>query len=441
MSVSPYSGTLSVVIPVFNGASSLADCLHAVFRSAHQPLEVIVADDGSTDASPRIARQFGVKLLETGERKGPAAARTLAAEHARGEIVVFVDADVILQEDTLGAFSSLFAADPDLAAAFGSYDDQPAATNFVSQWKNLSHHWFHQQARPEAQTFWAGCGAVRRSIFLGMGGFDTRYRGATIEDIEFGYRLRNAGYRILLQARSQATHAKRWTAWSAWTTDLFHRAIPWVRLILRSRQLPNSLNTSFSQRFSVLLAALFVLSLITAVVLCPPAFLAALALFVCFLLSRYWSEPWSLHPSWLGWLRSVAINMAAVTASIASGNLLFAIAFAGHLLLMPFCRARFRPQASTSCDFAYGLCLAPAFMGFAREAPAHPAAWCVLAIPVLVLALNSRYFGFLVQSRGLAFSLAALPFQMGHYLAGAIGLVVGALLSLRDRWRNFPARS
>jgi hypothetical protein len=68
---------------------------------------------------------------------------------------------------------------------FGSYDDSPPAPAFTAQYKNLIHRYYHQRPRREASTFWAGCGAVRRSVFLGLEGFDVeRYRVPSIEDIE-----------------------------------------------------------------------------------------------------------------------------------------------------------------------------------------------------------------------------------------------------------------
>ena len=81
----------------------------------------------------------------------------------------------------------------------------------VSQYRNLLHHFVHQEGNPEASTFWAGCGAVRRAAFDAVAGYDeARFRRPSIEDIELGYRLRRAGYRIRLDRDLQCTHLKRW---------------------------------------------------------------------------------------------------------------------------------------------------------------------------------------------------------------------------------------
>ena len=149
--------------------------------------------------------------------RGPAAARNTGAQAASAPLVFFLDADVAVHPDTFGRAVARFEADPGLAALFGSYDDCPAAPGLVSQFRNLLHHYVHQQgsfvddARP-ARTFWTGCGAIRRQVFLDLGGFDPQlYRRPAIEDIELGYRLTRAGCRIDLARDIQATHLKRWT--------------------------------------------------------------------------------------------------------------------------------------------------------------------------------------------------------------------------------------
>jgi hypothetical protein len=68
----------------------------------------------------------------------------------------------------------LFEAEPDLAAVFGLYDAAPAALRVISQYRNLLHHFVHQNGNPQASTFSAGCGAIRRSVFEQIGGFDEK---------------------------------------------------------------------------------------------------------------------------------------------------------------------------------------------------------------------------------------------------------------------------
>ena len=109
-----------------------------------------------------MARQHGATVITTPGPAGPAKARNVGARAAIGDLLLFVDADVVVEPNTVDVVQSLFAADPKLDAVIGSYDDAPGQTNFVSQYRNLMHHYVHQHASAEATTFWGACGAIRR---------------------------------------------------------------------------------------------------------------------------------------------------------------------------------------------------------------------------------------------------------------------------------------
>jgi GT2 family glycosyltransferase len=200
---------------------------------------------------------MGAHLLRLATNAGPAAARNYGARHARGGILFFVDADVLVMPEAVRHVAEVFEAHPDLAAVFGSYDARPRAAGVVSLYRNLLHHFVHQHGKPEASTFWAGCGAIRRSVFQEVGGFDEqRYPYSSIEDIELGYRLRRAGHRILLDKALQGAHLKRWTLYSVIQTDIRCRAVPWARLMFESKHAPDDLNLQGTQRLSVAMTVL-----------------------------------------------------------------------------------------------------------------------------------------------------------------------------------------
>lgn len=249
----PAPPAISVVIPVYNGGGGLERCLAGLRRSRGVTWECIVVDDGSSDGSAEAARRSGARVMSTGRpRGGPARARNVGARAARAPLVCFLDADVVVGPRTLADFVALFDADPSLAAAFGSYDAQPGASDFLSQYRNLLHHFVHQTGREEASTFWAGCGAIRRDVFLDVGGFDPAYVRPSIEDIELGYRLRAVGARIRLAKQIQVTHLKRWTFAGILVTDVRDRALPWTALIRQTGVLPNDLNLDWPSRLSAL---------------------------------------------------------------------------------------------------------------------------------------------------------------------------------------------
>jgi glycosyltransferase involved in cell wall biosynthesis len=259
MAVEP-APNISVIIPVYNGAAYLNSCLQAVAASDYRSYECIVVDDGSTDASRTIAAEFPMPIrivdIFDGPR-GPGYARNRGVEAARGAILFFLDADIVLSRGALRRVASLFQERTDVAAVFGSYDSRPAAAGVVSRYRNLLHHFVHQNGNREASTFWAGCGAIRRSVFQQIGGFDEkRFSRPSIEDIELGYRLRQSGYRIVLDKGLQGTHLKSWNLYSLIQTDVACRATPWSRLILERKSLPDDLNLKVGQRVSFALVAL-----------------------------------------------------------------------------------------------------------------------------------------------------------------------------------------
>ena len=258
------SGPLfSVVVPVYNGGEIFQRCLEALAASDFHDYELLVVDDGSTDGSRDTARRHDAEVLETGGRTGPARARNLGARRARGEYLFFIDADCEVEPSTLSRAAAALAADRGLVALFGSYDDRPAAPGLLSQYKNLQHHWVHQRGRQEATTFWAGCGMVRRTVFLELGGFDAaRYARPSIEDIELGYRLSAAGHRIRLDPSVRVKHHKVWRLGALLRTDIFDRAVPWTRLMLERGRLDNDLNVGTTGRLSAVAASLLALSLI-----------------------------------------------------------------------------------------------------------------------------------------------------------------------------------
>ena len=250
--------SISVIMPVYNGARFLEKSLGALCCSDYKNFNIIVVDDGSTDNSADMASAKGALVIRSESRQsGPAAARNLAAKVAQGDIILFVDADVVVKSDTISKIAVAFQNDSGLSALFGSYDDTPAESNFLSQYKNLQHHFVHQSSNREASTFWAGLGAIRRDVFLSVGGFDCdQFREPSIEDIELGVRLRQAGHRILLDKEIQVTHLKKWQAISLLRTEIFCRALPWSKLILTRQGMINDMNLKTSDRLSALLIAL-----------------------------------------------------------------------------------------------------------------------------------------------------------------------------------------
>lgn len=280
--------TISVIMPAFRAETLLPRVLAPLMamNARGDVAEVIVVDDRSPDRTAEVARDLGARVLTTPQNGGPGLARNLAAREAKGDILWFVDSDVIAWEDGAGKVREAFA-DPGVAAVFGSYDSAPDGQHWFSRYKNLMHRFYHQTAQKDAQTFWAGCGAVRKDVFLKIGGFDVEtYRVPSIEDIELGYRIRRTGGRIVVDPTLLGKHLKVWTPKQAIHTDIFRRALPWSRLMIAREGVHNDLNTSHGEKAKAVIAGLLILSAI-ALPFVPGVWPASLAL-VALALAANW---------------------------------------------------------------------------------------------------------------------------------------------------------
>ena len=373
---------LSVVVPVRNDPDHLHACLESLRASAQCDHEVIVVDDASTDTTAEVAREWGGRVLRMETRSGPAAARNRGAEAARGTYLLFVDADVCVHPETLSLVAAAFASDPSIDALFGSYDCQPGSPNLLSQYKNLFHHFVHQQARTEASTFWSGCGAVKQSVFQELGGFDTSYDRPSIEDIELGARLRRAGHRIVVRKEVLATHLKRWTFWGILKSDVWDRGIPWTELALREGSLPNDLNLMRSQRVATLLVYLFVLLFSLGARQRPVLLLAPLLLVLGLVVLDSWSHREGRLPV-VGLALAVSTGLAGAAASV--------VVFAPWALV------------------ALGLILA-------------------------VVSINFRFYAFFARERGALFAIVVLPIHLFYYFYSGLALGLGVVRHFASRF-------
>lgn len=253
-----------MIVPVFFGGKHFAACLASLVAALRPQDELLVVANGEGDGTWRAALAHArARVLHNTHNGGPAGGRNFGVKSATGDILLFIDADVMVQRDCIERVARCFSEEEDLAAVIGSYDDDPGERNFLSQFKNLLHHYVHQHGAVEASTFWGGCGAVRREIFLEIGGFN-RAR-PTMEDIEFGYRLRAASHRIRLVHDLQVKHWKRWSTLKLLKSDVFDRAAPWTELILdqivrQKRAVASDLNLGLTYKISLTISLLLIAS-------------------------------------------------------------------------------------------------------------------------------------------------------------------------------------
>jgi glycosyltransferase involved in cell wall biosynthesis len=424
---------------VYNAAADLQQCLASLGRSSASPLECIVVDDGSTDESVKVATKHGARVLSTNGRFGPARARNLGAKAASGDILLFLDADVCVHPDTISKIIAEFVGDPELDAVMGSYDPSPSAPNFISQYRNLLHCFVHQHSNRGATTFWSGCGAIRRQVFLEAGGFDeTYYHAPAIEDIDLGYRLAAANRKLALSPGIMVKHLKSWSLLSMIETDFFRRAIPWSELTFRSGRMPNDLNLRISQRISVVLAFLVVLLGVYQTVRWHAHFLTPLFAIFFVLLSGYWIEG-SENQS-----RFVMVLMVSVLGLIVVLSYWFHMYPIIPLVLVAwialFTRHRYAYTGEKRLRWTGmlvgGYCLLViAFVSL--YLPWHALRFLFLLIILTVLVLNKQFYLFLGREKGKFFAMSAFPFHLLYFVYSGVGFMVALLrYMLGNIYRN-----
>lgn len=202
--------TVSVVIPAYNAAATLPDCLRALRQQSLTPDEIIVVDDGSSDATPDIARGHGAWLLATRGRSGPAIARNLGAMSTRSDIVAFTDADCEPAPDWLEKlirpFSAIDGAPSTVVGVKGAYLTRQSSlvARFVQQ--EYEHKYRRMAGLKQIDFIDTYSAAYWRDVFRDNGGFEPAFPTPSVEDQEFSFRLARKGYRMVFAPRARVYH-------------------------------------------------------------------------------------------------------------------------------------------------------------------------------------------------------------------------------------------
>lgn len=202
---------MSVVVAAYNEEKTLGRCLDSLLAQTapRDSYEIIIVDDGSTDKTRQVAESRGVRVV-TQPNRGAGAARNLGAQNARGDILLFIDADSVPDARCIEAMTAAFA-DPDVAGANGE-----KKTRQKGLWARLvqieyDYKYDRLATHPTIDFVDSSTAAYRRDIFLSNGGFDPNLKEA--EDVEFSFRLAARGYRMVLirEAITYHTHPESLT--------------------------------------------------------------------------------------------------------------------------------------------------------------------------------------------------------------------------------------
>lgn len=245
---------VSIVIPTFNRLGDLRRTMDALFAQAvpARDFEIIVVDNSSSDGtrewveSLHGAGHLNVRYVRK-EPEGPAAARNVGIENARGEFVLFVDSDVVLNPGWIAGALAAMRADADLACLGGAvvYAHAPARLNaFGGDISPIGLAWDTAEGRPIAEAdaprdcLWLNCSAMlaRTAVLRELGGFDAVYFYG-YEDSDLGWRVNLAGHRVRVLPSLVVTHHVGMSAGASDPRIVFHYTKNRIRSLIKNYSL------------------------------------------------------------------------------------------------------------------------------------------------------------------------------------------------------------
>lgn len=267
----------SIIIPAHNKAYELEKLLKSIKASNFQDFEIIVVDDVSSKSLKSTVKKYKTTYIRLKEKKGTGGARNVGAKKAKGKILVFMDSDTVLFENALTELAKSFR-DKKVKAVTGVYDKKPASPSFFTNYKALrdySYIMFERDPRYPIGGFGGWISAIRKMAFKRVGGFDESYKGAGMEDYEYGWRLIEKGVEIKFNPKVKIMHHFD----EFWTTvkKFYKRSYLWTELFLKHKRFFSSA-TNPKEALIAGLANLSTLLLLLAL-FCPPLWLAFLLIF------------------------------------------------------------------------------------------------------------------------------------------------------------------
>lgn len=198
---------LSVVVPTLNEEGEIEDCLASLARQSFSEFELIVVDNGSTDATGRVAQAFGARVIRLEER-GVARARQAGFELAQGDIIASTDADGVVPGNWLESLTSPFQ-NSEVVGTFGTVHLSGGGI-----WAGLAQSFFPLFQNVNlllGRLMFSGQNfAVRKGAFLGVGGFATRGSYPKVaEDVRLALKLKREGRITFLRDLAVKTSARR----------------------------------------------------------------------------------------------------------------------------------------------------------------------------------------------------------------------------------------
>lgn len=211
------SEKISIIIPNFNSAATIKECLAAATSLDYDNYEVIVVDDASNDNSVDIIKRFPCRLISLKKNEGAAEARNVGAKNANGSILMFADSDIIIPENALKQAVEFMKKD-NADIFFCSFRPKIRFRDFFSVYKHLYLCYYYEKQGEAMHTIDTSFAFIRKKIFDRLNGFNTQIRIS--EDVDLGVRLTAKGYKIHHAKGIQMEHIKHYSFMQFIKTDL-----------------------------------------------------------------------------------------------------------------------------------------------------------------------------------------------------------------------------
>jgi len=230
---------ISIVIPTYNVSKFMPGLLDSIFRNKVDDMEVIIVDDCSRDNTVEIARKYPVEVIVLEQNGGPARARNIGVEAAKGDIIFFLDSDVLVMDGTVKEVEDYFKNAPSAQCVIGICATEPLNKGFVPKYMAMFEY-IHLLGVPgnKVSVFAPRCGAIKKELFQRLGGYREKYKGADVEDFELARRICETED-IILNPKMLVRHQFVNNIEEA-VRNYFKRAVMWIHLFLKDKKFDNA---------------------------------------------------------------------------------------------------------------------------------------------------------------------------------------------------------
>jgi glycosyltransferase involved in cell wall biosynthesis len=279
---------ISVLIPCFNDEHNIGLLINSIQESSDfigGKDEIIVIDDKSNDDSVLVAQQTKVNVIKLKKNSGPAVARNAGAKSAKNPILLFLDSDTRLENNSLKNIRQSFTSKDKRLIVNGLCLPEPINYSIGSFYKGLVEYSWHLDVIKKnlnPSIFNSRVGAIRKDFYHEIGGFDENIRGTELEEHEFSYRLPD---QTEIELNSEIKVRHDFPGFTKTLNVYWKRSAKWADLFIKNRKFDNDNSvggTSFLNGLGHLFGVFVVIAFICAILFPIPFFFLFAGLFFLF---------------------------------------------------------------------------------------------------------------------------------------------------------------